>query len=59
MEGVALEKGIELFQLNTVFLELFVLCAEIAGWGFTLRPGFGALENDLFAHGVRLPKVGV
>ena len=58
MYGVALEKGIKLSQLNTVFLELFVLCAEVAGWGFTLGPCFRAFKDDLFAHRKRMPEAG-
>ena len=59
MYGVALEEGIKLSQLNTVFLELFVLCAEVAGWGFALGPCFRAFKDDLFAHIKTMPETGV
>lgn len=58
MYGVALKEGIKLSQLNTVFLELFVLCAEVAGWGFTLGPCFRAFKDDLFAHRKNMPEAG-
>ena len=58
MYGVALEEGIKLSQLNTVFLELFVLCAEVAGWGFPLGPCFRAFKDDLFAHRKMMPEAG-
>ena len=56
MDGVALKEGIELFQLNTVFLELFIFCAEVAGWGFALSPSLRALQDDLFAHQGIMPE---
>ena len=56
MYGVALEEGIKLSQLNSVFLELFVLCAEVAGWGFALSPCLSAFKDNLFAHNVVMPE---
>jgi len=59
VESVALEEGIELFQFNTIFLELFVLRAEITGRGFPLGPCFRAFKDDLFAHKGKMPEEGV
>ena len=59
VDGVALEEGIKLPQFNTVFLKLFVLCAEVAGWGFALGPCFRAFKDDLFAHVEIMPEAGV
>ena len=56
VDGVALEEGIELFQLNTVFLELFIFGAEVAGWGFALCPSLRAFQDNLFAHRSIMPK---
>ena len=50
MDSVALQEGVELFQFNPVLLQLFVLRAEVTGGGLSLRPGFGAFENDLLTH---------
>ena len=59
MDGVALEEGIELSQFNPVFLELFVLCAEVSGRGFALGPCLRAFKDDLFAHEEMMPEAGV
>ena len=59
MDGVAFEKGIKLSEFNPVFLELFVLCAEVTGWGFAFGPCFRAFKDDLFAHKGKMPEAGV
>ena len=68
VDGVTAEEGIELFQLNPLLLQLFILGAEVAGRGFSLGLGFSALEDDLLSHswiacrfygsGSRLPDIG-
>ena len=53
MESVAFEEGVELFQFNPVLLKLLILGAEVTGGGLSLRPCFGAFENDLLTHKVK------
>ena len=56
VDRVAAQEGIELFQLNSLLLELFIFGAEVTRRGFPLRFGFRALQNDLLAHGEIMPR---
>ena len=56
VNGVAAQEGIKLLQLDPLFLELFILGAEVARGGFALRLGLCALQNDLLAHPERMPR---
>ena len=42
MESVATKKGVELSEFDSLFLELLVPSAEVAGRGLSLGTGFSA-----------------
>ena len=42
MEGVTTKKGVEFSEFDSLFLELLIPSAEVAGRGLSLGTGFGA-----------------
>jgi hypothetical protein len=53
MNRAAAQIRIVLEHLEALLLELLVLRGEVAGRGFAFLGGFGAFQNNLFAHGCR------
>ncbi len=51
MDRAAAQGRIVLQALDPLLLQLLVLRGEVAGGGFAFLGGFGAFQDNLFAHG--------
>jgi hypothetical protein len=51
VDGAAAQEGIVLEALDALLLELLVFRGEITGSGQAELGGFGAFQDNLFAHG--------